>query len=213
MRLVFVNIFMVFVSCQNSIKHHVELYPNSKTKKCEYSTINERRVGNAYYYDFKGSLVKKINYDRGKITELSIFVNDKLSFKENFVDSNLFIYYPKGNLKSFQKYNHEGVYYYNNYDSITGKIIKCYRDLNEEILINADSIKIKPYAKSIKDKLDNYVYYVAILNQSRKKTDTFICQKKIGVITFKNEKRMKWQKVICDSIGCYSLPVTIGIEN
>ena len=103
MRLEFVIIFILFVSCENSIKHHVELYPDSKNKKCEYSTINERRVGNAYYYDFKGSLVKKIKYDRGKITELSLFNNDELYYKENFIDSNLYIYYSKGKLKSFQK--------------------------------------------------------------------------------------------------------------
>ncbi len=211
-------IFLVLLaSCLDSsfldkIENHVEYYSGTTKKKCEYSTLNNKRIGTALYYDLSGKVIKKINYINGKIIELSLFINDEISYKENFIDSNLYMYYPKGKLKSFQKYNHEGVYYYNNYDSITGKLIKCYRDLNEEIWISEDSVNIKPYAKTVKDKLDNYKYFLIMSNKFNDKTDTIFPQKKVGIISFKNEKRMKWKKVVCDSIGCYSLPVTLGIE-
>ncbi|MDI1234399.1 MAG: hypothetical protein PSX81_08965 [bacterium] len=214
----FILIFLIlltscFDSCfSDSIVNHVEFHSGTTKKKCEYSTLNNKRIGSALYYDLNGKVIKKINYVNGEIIELLLFVNDEISYKENFIDSNLYIYYPKGKLKTYQKYNHEGVYYYNNYDSITGKIIKCYRDLNEDIWINEDSVKIKPFAKTPNDKLENYTYYVTVPKKISHKTDTFFLQKKNGVISFKNEKRMRWEKIICDSIGCYSLPVTLGIE-
>lgn len=148
--------------------------------------------------------------------EMTYLLYDNYGFVQNIInnnDSSVTVFYNRSNkIKKFYKFKCNYTYYRNTYDSLNGKLLECYRDINDSIRTINDSIEVSFSTIDIKENIENYSIIMIELDKRGLAKKTYFQKSKNPKFKFKEENK-RFIKVICDSIGCYSLSYNIILED
>ena len=175
--------------------------PDSLIKK--KIIFKNKEVSEIHYYRKTSEIKNSFN---SKIEHLKYFKGVELYKYYNNVDSYSIVYFGGGKeIKEFRKFNYSGDYYLNEFDSISHHLIRCQRSIRQKYSIIGDSIFVTPYFECRRESLDNYTITYVILNSTGLVDRTFLIDKKQKFFVLPNAKHYDMIKVVCDSVGCFSI--------
>lgn len=205
--------------------NHIVYFKDSKKIFCKYRTVNGMYVDTIQYFDISGKRTGNIIYFDNKIVEeqnfengilkhkhfisdrLEYYENDEITKVDNLIDLSTIHYYKGGRIKRFEKKCNGKVIYYNEFDSISLKPVAFYRHIEEELTVNKDTLMLKPYFPCNNFKLDDYTYSIELNSADEYGRKIFQYSRNSPVLKIKMNRNLSWNKTICDSIGCYTIPV------
>ncbi|MES2617634.1 MAG: hypothetical protein V4613_07140 [Bacteroidota bacterium] len=220
-KLLIISTAFAFVSCNESkpkrnIKHEVVYYEGTKIKKMEFDMESDSLVGPILMYEKDGSLRCKSIYASGDTIEVAQYgyKNNKLLYFDNIKEQTRTWYFSNGNKARFEKYANDTVdYYINYYDSITKKPIDFFRDIRFDVSDTMDIVTLEPYLENPADKLINYSFIIITHNSTRSGIRKTYYQKSTHpIFKLKKESHTEFSYIICDSLGCYTLPMSLTFE-
>ncbi|MEZ4804942.1 MAG: hypothetical protein R2852_05535 [Bacteroidia bacterium] len=227
--LILMNIVVYIISCSNRTDCSLikEYYSNTENIKRIYKICGNKIVDTSFHFDRKGLInmkiiysnnepIEKLIYKNGQIVSrkynnglVASYLNGVISQLYNPNDSSFTHYYNNGKIKSYSKLCKGMLIYKNDYDSLTSKPIKYYREFDEKITIKNDSIIVEPFCSCPGTEIEKFRFTFEIFYKNGKYSEIKIENNPQPRIAVKYDNIQKWNKIICDSFGCCTIPVLI----
>ena len=194
-----------YYSSPNLTKDSVySFYPNNELlEKSFYS--NDSLVKDYQYIDGKHKYMH--DYENNILYEFTRARN-VLLINNNKDSTNTIFYHNSKRIKTFMKFNSFEAYYYNTYDSAKQTLQSCFRHSYEDFKVVGDKLYVTPFFESKNEDISKYTFTLILLDHDGFVKNTYFQKGKNPRFVLPYEPKMKWIKVVCDSIGCYSLPFT-----
>lgn len=187
------------------------------TKDSVYSFYPNNELLEKSFYSHD-SLVKDCQYVDGKLKYMHDYKNNivyeftsegnVLLINNNKDSTNTIFYKNSKKVKTFMKFNHFEAYYHNTYDSVKQSLLRCFRHSYEDFKVEGDKLHVRPYFESKTEDISKYTFTIILLDKDGFVKNTYFQKGLNPHFILPYEPKMKWIKVVCDSIGCYSLPFT-----